>query len=291
MSADLAVDTAMRLDPVTPGRYHATLPDHWDFLMPSGGVVMACALRAASAELGDPTLRFASASTIFCTPIKNGPLVADVVVLRRGGSTAQVRVALRDGSGEPGLEMLATFLRDRKGPDVRCLPFPRVRSFADSLPVDGRSRTSPHTLLRFHQQFEYKVADGEQFWQPETAAGPARYARWTRYKIPQRDAAGSYDRLALLPLIDMMPVALHRAIGPGGYRFFAPSLDLTTYVIDDTAREWLLFTVTARRAKGGWAIADTDVWDDEGRYLAHGSQAMYLRGVAGEPPVIDASQR
>jgi acyl-CoA thioesterase len=112
-----------------------------------------------------------------------------------------------------------------------------------------------------------------------------------RYRIPQRDTAGRFDRLALPPLIDSMPSALHRAIGPGDYRFLAPSLDLTTYVIDDTAREWVLIAVTARRAKGGWGIADCDVWDDEGRYLAHGSQGMYLRGVAGEPPVVDASDR
>jgi acyl-CoA thioesterase len=289
--ADLSVDTAVRSDPATPGRYHATLPDHWDFLLPSGGVVMTCALRAAQAELGDPALRFASATTIFCTPIKNGPLVADVFVLRRGGSTAQVRVALRDGSGEPGLELLATFMRERKGPDVRGVPFPRVKSLADALPVDNAARSSPTTLLRFHQQFDYKLADGERFWQPDFAPGPARYARWARYRMPQRDAAGRLDRLALLPLIDMMPAALHRAIGPGDYRFTAPSLDLTSYVIDDTTREWLLFAMTARRAKAGWAIADTDVWDDEGRYLAHGAQAMYLRGVAGEPPVVDASGR
>src|SRR3954464_15758888 len=107
MYADLAADTAVRRDPDTPGRYHLALPDHWDFLMPSGGVVMTCALRAAVAELNDPLLRFASATTIFCTPIKNGPLVIEVVILRRGASTAQVRVALRDGSGEPGLEVVA----------------------------------------------------------------------------------------------------------------------------------------------------------------------------------------
>jgi acyl-CoA thioesterase len=291
MSADLAADTAVRADPATPGRYHVTLPDHWDFLLPSGGVVMTCALRAAAAELGDAALRFASATTIFCTPIKHGPLVADVVVLRRGGSTAQVRVALRDGSGEPGLELLATFMRERKGPDVRGVPFPRVKSLADAVPVDNHARNSPAALLRFHQQFDYKLADGERFWQPDFAAGPARYARWARYRTPQRDAEGRLDRLALLPLIDMMPAALHRAIGPGDYRFLAPSLDLTTYVIDDTRREWLLFAMTARRARAGWAIADTDVWDDEGRYLAHGAQAMYLRGVAGEPPVVDASER
>jgi acyl-CoA thioesterase len=291
MSADLAADTAVRADPATPGRYHVTLPDHWDFLMPSGGVVMTCALRAAAAELGDPALRFASATTIFCTPIKNGPLIADVFVLRRGGSAAQVRVALRDGSGEPGLELLATFMRERKGPDVRGVAFPRVRSLADALPIDDGTRSSPLVRLRFHQQLEYRIADGDRFWQPEETAGPARYARWVRYRTPQRDAGGRLDRLALMPLIDMMPVALHRAIGPGSYRFHAPSLDLTTYVIDDTTREWLLLAVTARRAKAGWAIADTDVWDDEGRYLAHGAQAMFLRGVAGEPPVVDASER
>lgn len=279
----------MRADPDAPGRYRLTLADHWDFLMPSGGVVMTCALRAAATELGDPTLRFASATTIFCTPIKNGPLVADVVVLRRGGTTAQVRVALRDGSGEPGLELIATFLRDRKGPDVKGLAFPNVRAFDDALPVDeGRH---PALRMRFHQQLEYRIAEGERFWQPDEAAGPARYARWARYREPQRDASGMFDRLALPPLIDMMPAALHRAIGPGEYRFFAPSLDLTTYVIDDTPREWLLFAITARRAKAGWAIADVDVWDDEGRYIAHGSQGMYLRGVAGEPPVVDASER
>jgi acyl-CoA thioesterase len=291
MSADLAADTAVRADPATPGRYRIELPDHWDFLLPSGGVVMTCALRAAEAELADPALRFASATTIFCTPIKNGPLVADAFVLRRGGATAQIRVALRDSSGEPGLELLATFMRERKGPDVVGVPFPSVKSFADALPVDQISRQNPAVRMRFHQQFEYRIADGERFWQPDFAPGPARYARWARYRTPQRDAQGRFDRLALMPLIDMMPAALHRAIGPGDYRFHAPSLDLTAYVIDDTVREWLLFSVTSRRAKAGWAIADTEVWDDEGRFIAHGAQAMYIRGVAGAPPVVDASGR
>jgi acyl-CoA thioesterase len=291
MSADLAADTAVRADPATPGRYHLHLPDHWDFLMPSGGVVMTCALRAAEAALADPALRFASATTIFCTPIKNGALVADAVVLRRGGATAQVRVALRDSSGEPGLELLATYLRERKGPDVVGVGFPQVKSLADATVVDPIARQNPAVHMPFHQQFEYRIADGQRFWQPDFEPGPARYARWARYRTPQRDAHGRFDRLALLPLIDMMPAALHRAIGPGDYRFAAPSLDLTAYVIDDTTREWLLFAVTSRRARAGWAIADVDVWDDQGRFIAHGAQAMFIRGLAGEPPVVDATRR
>ena len=302
MDADLAADTAVRPDADVPGRYHLRLGGSWDYLLPSGGVVMTCALRAAIAELGDPQLRFASATTLFCTPIHPTDVVADVAVLRRGKATAQVRVGLRHRDARPpdpedptdnarGLEMTATFVRDRKGPDVVARPFPVVRGLADALPVEDGAPANPHTRFRFYQQLECRIADGERLWAGEPAAGPARYARWFRYRQPQRDVEGRLDRLALPPLIDTMPTALHRAIGPGPYRFFAPSLDLTTYVVDDTEREWVLVVATVPRARAGWAIAEVDVWDDQQRYLAHGSQAMYIQGVMGEPPVIDATNR
>lgn len=307
MYADLAADTAVRADPDVPGRYHIQLPDHWDYLMPSGGVVMTCALRAAEAALGEPLLRLASATTIFCTPIHVGKLIADVTVLRRGGATAQVRVALRDAEPPPqkekdkseaggegddrGLELTATFLRDRRGADVIGVPFPAVKSLADATSIEDGLPNNPHTRFRFYHQLECKIAEGDRFWAPGFEAGPARYARWLRYKAPQRDADGRFDRLAIPPLIDTMPTALHRAIGPGGYRFYAPSLDLTTYIVDDTVREWLLVAVTVRRARMGWAIADTEVWDDEGKLVAYGAQAMYLHNLSGEPPILDASKR
>lgn len=296
MFADLAADTAVRADPEIPGRYHLSLPDHWDYLLPSGGVVMTCALRVAEAALGEPVLRLASATTIFATPIHPGRLVADAHVIRRGGSTAQLRIALRHAEapadGENiGLEMIATFVRDRTGPDVKCVQPPSVRSLADALPVEDGAPNNPHARFRFYHQLECRIADGDRYWTSGLVAGPPRYARWIRYKVPQRDAQGRFDRLAIPPLVDTMPTALHRAIGPGAYKFYAPSLDLTTYVIDDTEREWLLVAVTMQRARAGWAIADAEVWDDEGRFIAYGSQAMYLHHLAGEPPIVDASER
>ncbi|HUJ63612.1 MAG TPA: thioesterase family protein [Kofleriaceae bacterium] len=292
--ADLAVDTAVRADPDVPGRYRVALPDHWDYLLPSGGVVMTCALRAAAAELADPGLRLASATTVFATPIHPGPLVADVAMIRRGNSAAQVRVALRhERHTEPGaqLELVATFCRDRKGPDVRGIAMPEVASLAEAMAVDDDAPKNPHARFRFYQQLECRVADGTRFWRDDFEPGPARYARWLRYRVAQRDAAGNLDRLAIPPLVDTMPTALHRAIGPGPYRFYAPSLDLTVYTVDDTARDWLLVAVRLRRARAGWAIADADVWDDEGRLVAYGAQAMYLHTVSGEPPTVDASRR
>jgi acyl-CoA thioesterase len=293
--ADLAVDTAVHADPAVAGRFTVTLPDHWDYLLPSGGVAMTCALRAAEAYLAEPALRLASATTIFASPIHPGPLAIQVHTIRRGGSTAQVRVALEHvqaKDGEAGLEVIATFCRDRKGPDVLGVPFPATaRPLADSLPVEDGSPKNPHTRFRFYHQLECKLADGEPFWTPDFAEGPARYARWLRYRVPQRDREGRFDRLAVPPLVDTMSTALHRAIGPGQYRFYAPSLDLTLYTVDDTTREWLLIATTVRRARGGWAIADCEVWDDEGRFVAYGAQAMYLHGLAGDPPTIDASRR
>ena len=295
MSADLAADTAVRADPETPGRFHVPLPDHWDYLLPSGGVVMTCAMRVAEAAVADPTMRLASATTIFATPIHPGKLVADAFVIRRGKSAIQMRVALRHAEAPAddenvGLEMLVTFLRDRKGPDVRGVAFPAVRSLAEALSVEDDRPNNPHTRFRFYHQLECRIAEGERFWDPDWSAGPARYARWLRYRRPQRDAQGRFDRLALPPLIDTMPTALHRAIGPGGYRFYAPSLDLTTYFVDDTEREWLLVDATLRRARMGWAIADVEVWDDERRLIAYGSQAMYLHHLSGEPPTVDATR-
>jgi acyl-CoA thioesterase len=296
MASDLAQDTAVRADPDVPGRYHVNLPATWDFVLPSGGVVMTCALRAAEAHLAEPPLRFASATTIFTTPIHPGELVADVHVIRRGRGATQVRVAMThtkaQANEDSGIELIATFLRDRKGPEIAGSALPGwAKPLATSLPTDDDLPQNPHTRFAFFQQFEAKLAAGEPFWRSDFAAGPARFARWFRYRHPQRDAEGKLDRLALPPLIDTMPTAIHRAIGPSSYRFFAPSLDLTTYVIDDTEREWLLVATTLRRAHAGWAIGDCEVWDDEGRFIASGSQAMYIQNLAGELPVIDASQR
>ncbi len=302
--ADLAVDTAVRRDGAVPGRYFIAMPTHWDYLLPSGGVIMTAALRAAAAELGDPGMRLASATTIFASPIHPGALVADVHVIRRGRGASQLRVVLKhatppaDAPAEEnaGLECLVTFVRDgRKGPDVIGTAMPGwAKSLADSVPVEDEDPGNPHVRMRFYHQLECRIADGARHWRagdPDFTAGPARYARWIRYRTPQRGADGLLDRLALPPLLDTMPTALHRAIGPRPYRFYAPSLDLTAYVVDDTASEWLLVATTVKRARGGWGIGDAEIWDDAGRLVAYGTQAMYLHGLAGEPPIVDATQQ
>lgn len=291
--ANLTVDTAPRS--LGDRRYAFDLSDRWDFALPSGGVITTCALRAAAAELGDPALRFTSSTTVFCTPIQPGPLEAEVTVLRRGNAAAQVRVALWSvagaEAGDAGLELLATFCRDRAGPDVTGSSFPDVPGPDESTALLDEHPSNPHTRLRFFRNFECRIGRGDRFWVPGWQAGPARYARWFRYRHPQRDAGGLLDRLALPPVADTLPPTLVQAVGPSEYRFYAPSLDLTLHVVDDTDREWLLVHAEARRARAGWAFADAEIWDDRGRLIAFVTQAMYIAAIAGTPPVVDASGR
>lgn len=287
--ADLATDITPVRVPGDAHRYTLTLPRHWDFLYPSGGVVTAAALRAAEHAIGDPTFRLTSTCTIFCDPIQAGDVEIDVEILRAGSAAVQVRVHLRFPD-TAGAQILATFARERSGPDIIGATMPDVPPPADCVDMLVDDGKNPHLKASFFANVDVRLARGTRFWTPEFVAGPARYARWFRYRRPQRDAAGRFDRLALLPIADTMPAALTNAVGPGPYRFFAPSLDLTVHVVDDTDGEWILVSSYARRARAGWAIGEAELWDERGRLVAFASQAMYIRNVVGEPPVRDATK-
>jgi acyl-CoA thioesterase len=288
--ADLARDTAVTA--VAPGRWRVELPDRWSYLHPSGGVVVTASLRAAVAELADPALRLASTTTVFPTPIAPGPHDVEVTVLRRGKHTAQVRTTVRAGAAPDAIttETLTTFCKDRPGPDVIGARFPDVALPAGCADAEDGHPVNPATRFAFYRNFDCRIASGGRYWLPGFAAGPPRYARWWRYRVPQR-TGDVVDRLALPPIADTMPTALLEAIGPSAYRFFAPSLDFTLHVVDDTAREWLLVHCYCRRARAGWATAELEIWDDARRLVAYGTQAMYLHTLGGEPPVVDASGR
>src|SRR5262252_2210464 len=133
---DLAHDTAVTRLKVAPGWYTANLPAAWNFRTPAGGVLMTVAMRAMQAELDDPGLRPISANTHFCSPVPAGPLEVRVEVIRRGNVAAQLRAALSSTTMPgPGLEVSATFGRDRDGLDVVDADEPPVKPPADSLPI------------------------------------------------------------------------------------------------------------------------------------------------------------
>jgi acyl-coenzyme A thioesterase PaaI-like protein len=271
--ANLLDDTAVHADPAAPGCYTAHLPPHWNYVIPSGGVAMTIALRALMAEL--PGLRLSSATAIFCSPVLDGPLQIRTTILRRGKLATQARASVTSektlGAGGAGLEVSATFAADVDGPTGTFVEMPgRI------LPVEATSAPSVDPVLidvPFFKNVEMRGAlDGNE---PD-ARGPHE-ARWYRYRVAPRLADGRLDPRAIPPIADTMPPGLRAALGPDAPPFIAPSLDLTLHFLNDTTREWLCTSITCRDARGGRASADVEVWDDEGRLVAYGTQVMLVK--------------
>jgi acyl-CoA thioesterase len=279
---DLAADTAVTRLRVAPGWYTANVPSAWNFRTPSGGVLMTVAMRAMQEELGDPGLRPISANTHFCSPVPAGPLEVRVEVLRHGGAAAQLRAQLSSTSMPgPGLEVSATFGRDRDGIDLIDTEPPDVLPPDEAPELEMLIGTVRDSRPAIFANFDTRLVLGAPWWESDWTPGPAQLARWFRYKVPQRRADGSLDPFALPPIADTMPPALMQKLGPNHEPFHAPSLDLTVHFLEDTDAEWLLVNVHARRARAGYATASAEIWDDRRRLLAFATQTMMLRRVMG----------
>ena len=281
MAANLLLDTTVTRVPEFPQRYRAELPDSWSWRLPSGGVLMTVGLRAIREAIGDPSFSPISATTTFCQPVPAGIIDIDVEVLRRGKAAAQLRASLR-AAGADGvcLEVIATLGRERPEPAIDFLDavFPPVPPPPDAAPIDeAQEIDGVLKRYRFHENIDIRLAEGHIWWKPGWEAGPARMARWVRYKVPQRLPNGLLDPLVIPPIADMMPAALRQKLGPEGPKYYAPSFDLTVHFLDPTYSEWLLTRNYARRARAGYATAETEVWSEDKKLVAYATQTMMLR--------------
>jgi len=281
-AGDLEAATAVKRLPKAPGWYTADLCDDWNFLTPSGGVLMTVALRAMQAELDDSELRPLSANTLFMSPVPAGPMEIRVEVLRRGGAAAQLRAGLSSTTlPGPGLEVSATFARALPGaPAFTDAVFPDVPAPEDVEAEDPGERPVFFDNLEVAQVGGPPVFS-EAGWEPSDAM----ITRWYRYRVPQRDAAGRFDRFALPPIIDNMPPAAFARMGSDGPPLHAPSLDLTVHFLDDTDDDWLLLRHRAKKAQNGFATADVEVWSRGGNLIAVGTQMMIFRSLPADSPI------
>ena len=181
-------------------------------------------------------------------------------------------------SSETDSEIVAHLVAEKieRGIDFLDATPPAVPSPQAAVSFD---HTTPFGRVRppFFFNFDTRLALGQEWWQSDWQPGPARLARWFRYRVPQQREDGSFDPLAIPPIADTMPPALIQKLGPEHEPFFAPSLDLTVHFLEDTSSEWLLTNVYARRARAGYATAEVEIWDDEGRLVSMATQMMMLR--------------
>jgi acyl-CoA thioesterase len=173
--------------------------------------------------------------------------------------------------------VIAAFGEDRKGFEFLDAEPPEAPAPEDApLPEDPpsgyfRSRAS------FFEQVEMRPVRMNPPWRDDWQAGRAEAVRWTRFRRAPRLADGTLDPLALVALSDTMPPAIGQKLGPQSEPFFAPSVDLTTHILETTREDWILLRSTCRHASGGYATADNELWSRDGRLLAFATQLMYLR--------------
>ncbi len=280
--ADLAADTAVRRVAKVPGLYAATLPNHWNYIHPSGGALTTVALRAMTDALARPDLVILSSTTVFATLVPPGDLAVRVDVVRNGETAAQVRASLSHAARPgPGLEVLATFVRPIAGPDVTGVSMPNVPPPDRCVRMGGHRKGSDDDFrvrgAPFFANVETAQALGAPMWEPGGVAGDAHVAFWHRYVEPQRDANGALDPLAIPPLADTMPPSLVQKLGPDAADFIAPSLDLTVYFLGRAMTEWILVESFSERAVSGYAVASANLWDERGALVARAAQSMTIR--------------
>jgi len=210
-----------------------------------------------------------------------------VEVLRHGSAAAQLRATLSSTSKPgPGLEVAATFARERPGPDALGSTMPVVPA-PDDCEAGGdralRDDGTPRWQVPFFANFDIMLALGDPLWKSGWTAGEARMAFWYRYRSSQQRADGRFDPLALPPIADTMPSALARKLGPEHPLFFAPSLDLTVHFLEPSDDEWFLVDVRCPRARSSLATANAEIWDRSGHLVATATQMMMIRTRPNDP--------
>lgn len=272
------------VEPTSPGRYRACLDHGWDLIpLPQGGIVASLALRAATIEVASPTTSLRSSTTVFAGQVVPGELEIDVQVLRRGRSAVQVAASVRNAGAEAGASVVAVFGGPRRGPsfvDVRPPEVPAPLDcprYEDSMPAELLALGTPP----FWTKVEVRRALGHAPWD-DYAPTTSDSASWLRFQVPPVLADGSLDPLGVLTLADRMPGSVSEKTGPEGPRWYAPSADLTVHLLAALRTEWVLAHDRARWADGGWASAETTLWDQQGTIVAYATQMM-LFTVLDEP--------
>jgi acyl-CoA thioesterase len=264
------------VEPSSPGRYLAKLDHGWDLVpLPQGGIVTSFALRAATTEVASATLSLRSSTTVFAGQVVPGELEIDVQILRRGRSAVQVAASVRNVDAAAGATVVAVFGGPRRGPafvDVQPPDVPpplHCPRYEDSMPPEIAEFGTPP----FWTRVEVRRALGHAPWDvyvPTTSDS----ASWLRFQDPPVLPDGSLDPLGVLTLADRMPGSVSEKTGSEGPRWFAPSADLTVHLLEPLRTEWVLAHDKARWAGGGWASAETTLWDQQGSIVAYATQMM-----------------
>jgi len=272
---DLA--TAVTPRPEEPSVFDAELHDGWRTGPGiNGGLLLALAGRALSAELGDGVdghLDPFSISGYYLSVGRPGPVTLRTETLRRGRtvSTGAASLSQSGDDGEPvdRLRVLATYGDlDAHAFDIRTTAAP------PELPAPedcvGTEVTLPEMLKQapLLENIELRLDPGTAGWAVGAPTGRGVIRGWFRLRDGREP-----DPLMLLLAVDALPpVTLD--LGITGW---APTLELTAHVRAKPAPGWLRLVHSTRNFAGGYLEQDAEVWDSAGRLVAQSRQLARVR--------------
>ncbi len=273
--------TTVSPDEVDPHRWHAHLDAGWD--TPGGihgGVLLATGVRAALTGVERPDLTLRVAHAVFLAPPSHD-LFFDVTVLRQGRGSAHVRaLGTCAHQQHPAIDVTVVLTADRESPSFGDSPPPDVPLPDGLVSSEGGPMQGAPGLLTpppLFDHLEVRTALGRLPWDDDWMPDQdRRHVRWARYPQPPLLDDGTYDPLALIPLVDLPGPAIWQQFGPDEPMLFFMSLDLSLNLLEPVTDEWILTDIRARRLGDGHALVETDLWSG-GRLVATSAQTMLLR--------------
>lgn len=246
------------------GVYDARIAEGWDIAgNANGGYVIALAARAMADAAGRPPL---SLTAHYLSPGRPGPVEVDVDVIRSGRRMATVAGRVHAGDTEV-LALLGTFAEQEPGgPAV-------ITGAAPVLPPpDECVAASPPVDSGFHNRVVSSMRPVDAGFRVGNPSGTAEVEGW--FELPDTD---EIDVFTLMLAADaFVPVVFNSGEFPVGW---SPTLELTVHVRGIPAPGPLRGRFFSRFMSDGLFDESGELWDSEGRLVAHSRQlALVPRG-------------
>jgi len=222
-----------------------------------GGLVASHLARAAEPSWAGEPLSLRSLTVHFLRPVDERLVELAAEPVAASGSSTVTRVdAVQDARPVATATVLHGSAHE---PGLAWAPEPAP---AGAGPLDCPLVVLPHELVPFAQHLEFRTADGTL---PLAGGSEPRLRAWVRF-ADQR-VAGDGD---LVTLADALPPGLY---GVATTPAPVPTVELTVHLTGHrAATPWVLVDQRTLWSVQGWAVDETQVWDERGVRLAQARQ-------------------
>ncbi len=263
---------AAAVEPLGPGRYSATIADHYTVLgRPHGGylqcVLANAALAAASAD-GSANQHVTAITTNYVSSPELGPCEVLTDVRRIGRSVAFVHASLVQGDilTNESLVTIGT-LKEDSTLHYQDASVPRLA------PLDECLRRTADAEIELRGVVDFRLDPSSAAWLNGGTSDRGEVRGWLRLD----DGDTSWNAWNLLFASDGLPPATF----PLGSSGWVPTLQLTTYVRRIPVGEWLRARQWCVVVADGLVDERCELFDERGEMVASSSQLAMVRFPTG----------